>query len=57
MSSNPGVFLLAAGKEGKSASQLHTNCKWLTFQLVLHIQALVEIERQQVQSMDLPRAT
>nr|KMM66543.1 hypothetical protein CPAG_02881 [Coccidioides posadasii RMSCC 3488] len=44
-------------KEGKSASQLHTNCKWLTSQLVLHIQALVEAERQQVQSMDLPRAT
>ncbi|KMU74213.1 hypothetical protein CISG_10325 [Coccidioides immitis RMSCC 3703] len=44
-------------KEGKSASQLHTNHKWLTSQLVLHIQALVEAERQQVQSMDLPRAT
>ncbi|EFW13344.1 conserved hypothetical protein [Coccidioides posadasii str. Silveira] len=44
-------------KEGKSASQLHTNRKWLTSQLVLHIQALVEAERQQVQSMDLPRAT
>ncbi|EFW15485.1 conserved hypothetical protein [Coccidioides posadasii str. Silveira] len=44
-------------KEGKSASQLHTNCKWLTSQLVLHIQALVEAERQQVQSMDLSRAT
>ncbi|EFW14240.1 conserved hypothetical protein [Coccidioides posadasii str. Silveira] len=44
-------------KEGKSASQLHTNHKWLMSQLVLHIQALVEAERQQVQSMDLPRAT
>ncbi|EFW15480.1 conserved hypothetical protein [Coccidioides posadasii str. Silveira] len=57
MSLNPAVFLLAVGKEGKSASQLHTNCKWLTSQLVLHIQALVEAERQQVQSMDLSRAT
>ncbi|KJF60396.1 uncharacterized protein CIMG_12928 [Coccidioides immitis RS] len=82
MSSNPEVFLLAAGvcsselschlqntvaehhvlcsfiqKEGESASQLHTNCKWLTFQLVLHIQALVEAERQQVQSMNLSRVT
>ncbi|EAS28656.3 uncharacterized protein CIMG_12929 [Coccidioides immitis RS] len=55
MSPNPEVFLLAAGKESESASQLHTNCKWLTFQLVLHIQALVEAERQQVQSMNLSR--
>ncbi|EAS30192.2 uncharacterized protein CIMG_13644 [Coccidioides immitis RS] len=44
-------------KEGQSASQLHTNHKWLTSQLVLHIQALVKAERQQVQSMDLPIAT
>ena len=43
--------------EWQSLSQLHSNKKWLTHHLVLYLEALVKVEQQQVQGLDIPPTT